>query len=425
VTLRVEGGRRLVGETRVAGSKNAALAILAGSILTKKDVLLRNLPDIQDVRIKIDLLGRLGVKAEWTDEGLWVNASEITTSDVPAEHCRRIRTSFYLLGPLLARVGEATVPMPGGCNIGARPVNFHIRGLKALGATLDQTDGCYRGVAPRLVGGDVYLDFPSAGATQHLMSAAVLAEGATSIHNCAMEPEVIALADFLNRLGARIDGAGTSTITIEGVKSLKGCEFTIGSDRLQAGTYLLAGAATRGDVTVLDIVPDHLHALVAKLRDAGAKVDEGHESMRVRQDDRPSPVEVRTMPHPGFPTDLQQPICAYLATATGTSVVSETIYEARVGHVPELARMGANIRVDGRTITVTGVERLRSARVKATDLRAGAALIIAALGASGESEICGLENIDRGYQDLEQILTSLGAKVSRHGVEDSQEAIVP
>ncbi|MEP0766558.1 MAG: UDP-N-acetylglucosamine 1-carboxyvinyltransferase [Fimbriimonadia bacterium] len=421
--LRIRGGLRLEGEVQVAGSKNAALALLAGSILTEEDILLRNLPDVRDVRIKVDLLREIGVKADWTDDGLWLNAKHLRSGIVPPEGCRSIRTAFYLLGPLLARVGECVVPLPGGCNIGARPVNFHVRGLKTLGASLVLREGCYHANAEKLIGGDIYLDFPSAGATQHLMTAAVLAEGATSIHNCAIEPEVVALADFLNRLGARIDGAGTSTVTIEGVKRLGGGEFPVPADRLQAGTYLLAGAASRGDVTVRAMVPEHLHSLIAKLREAGAQVTEGHDWLRVSQPNRPKAVDVRTMPHPGFPTDLQQPMCAYLATATGTSLISETIYEARIGHVAELRRMGADIRVDGRNISITGVERLTGAKVTATDLRAGASLIVAALGAEGETELHNLQNVERGYEHVDTILGSLGADIERATVPDPMDVV--
>lgn len=419
--LRVRGGTPLRGELEVGGSKNTALAILAGAVLSEGDVLLRNLPDIADVRIKLDLLRRLGVKATWTDDGLWLNAKDIATGEVPPEPCRRIRTSFYLLGPLLARIGNATVPLPGGCNIGTRPLNFHVRGMKSLGATLSQQEGCYHAVAKRLVGADIYLDFPSAGATQHLMTAAVLAEGATSIHNCAMEPEVVALADFLNRLGARVDGAGSSTITIEGVKRLNGGEFRIDADRLQAGTYMLAGAITRGEVTVTGLNPEHLHPLVAKMREAGAVVTEGHDRVSVKQFDRPRPTDIRTMPHPGFPTDMQQPMCAYLALARGTSVINETIYEARVGHIPELVRMGADIKVDGRTMTITGVEEYKAARVTASDLRAGAALVLAALACDGDTEIHELGYIDRGYENVEGVLRSVGADATRVSIEEPEE----
>lgn len=423
--LRVRGGAPLQGEIEVGGSKNIALAILAGALLSEEDILLRNVPDIVDVRIKVDLLRQLGVKAEWDSEGLHLNACEIVTGDVPPGPCRRIRTSFYLLGPLLARIGTATVPLPGGCNIGARPLNFHIRGLKALGAVLSQQEGSYHGVAPKLVGADIYLDFPSAGATQHLMTAAVLAEGSTSIHNCAMEPEVVALADFLNRLGARIQGAGTGTVTVDGVQRLQGGEFRVDADRLQAGTFMLAGAATRGDVTVRGLNPETLHPLVAKMREAGALITEGHDSVRVRQDGRPKPVDVRTMPHPGFPTDMQQPMCAYLTTANGTSVINETIYEARIGHIPELVRMGADVKVDGRTITITGVPGLKPARVTASDLRAGAALVIAALATEGDTEIHELGYIDRGYETIEGVINTLGGDAQRVAIDDPEEARIP
>jgi UDP-N-acetylglucosamine 1-carboxyvinyltransferase len=326
---------------------------------------------------------------------------------------RSIRTSFYLLGPLLARLKSATMPSPGGCKIGARPVDFHLKGLALLGAKIELVDGVFVGSTDGLVGAEIYLDFPSAGATQHLMAAATLARGATVIHNAAAEPEVVVLADFLNRMGARVEGAGTSTITVMGVSRLEACEFRVPSDRLQAGTYLLAGAITGGDVTVNGISPESQTALVNKLREAGAEVEEGNDWVRIAAPNRLKSMKIKTMPYPGFPTDMQQPMAALLCLAKGTSIVEETIYESRIGHIPELNRMGAKIRLEGRSAIIEGVESLHGTTVEATDLRAGAALCLAGLAAQGETLIRNVHFIDRGYEDLETNFRALGARIDR------------
>jgi UDP-N-acetylglucosamine 1-carboxyvinyltransferase len=321
---------------------------------------------------------------------------------------------------MLARVGRVELPAPGGCKIGQRPVDFHLKGLALLGATVELEGGRYIASTNGLKGAEIYLDFPSAGATQHLMSAAVLAEGVTVIQNAAVEPEVTTLAAFLNRMGARIEGAGTSTISIIGVERLEPCEFRVPSDRLQAGTFMLAAAATRGDVTVRGIMPDNQTALVNKLREAGVEVSEGPDWIRVEATRRLKGIRVKTMPYPGFPTDIQQPMAAVLCLAEGTSVVEETIYESRTGHVPELQRMGARIRVEGGRLTfINGVDRLRGANVEASDLRAGAALVVAGLAAEGETVIRNVHFIDRGYENLEASLQNLGASIERVEIGES------
>lgn len=420
--FRIEGGRPLQGTIEVPGSKNACLALLSSVVLAKGQTVLHNVPKVSDVRIKSHILESFGAKVEWREGSLFIDCTELFQGDPDPEAMRAIRTSFYLLGPLLGRLGQVRIPMPGGCKIGARPVDFHLKGLHLLGADIQTEDGAYSGKVGRLKGAEIYLDFPSAGATQHLMATATLAKGITTIQNAAVEPEVVELAGFMNRMGARIEGAGSSTITIMGVEEMRGCEFRVPSDRLQAGTYLLAGAITRGDVTVNEINPETQTALVNKLREAGAEADEDVNSVRVASMGRMSGIKIKTMPYPGFPTDMQQPMAAALTLAEGTSVVEETIYESRIGHIPELNRMGAKIRLEGRSAIISGVNKLRGATVEASDLRAGASLVLAGLAAEGETRVRNIHFIDRGYEDLEQNLRALGANIVRVPGEHAEVA---
>lgn len=418
--LVISGGARLQGEVDVAGSKNTALALMSAIVLAEGKAVLHNVPDVSDTRTKAKLLQVFGAKVEWNGSSLSVDSSTLFNGDADEEMVRSIRTSFYLLGPLVARIGKVSLPAPGGCNIGARPVDFHLKGLAAMGARVALGNGEYTVEADALQGAEIYLDFPSAGATQHLMATAALAKGVTVIQNAAMEPEVQTLADFLNRMGAKIEGAGTSTVTIQGVDRLSPCEFQVPSDRLQAGTYLLAGAITQGDVTVRQILPEYQKALVNKLREAGAAVDEGPDWVRVATSNRLNGIRVKTMPYPGFPTDMQQPMAAVLTLAQGMSVVEETIYESRFGHVQELNRMGAMIMQKSRSSIINGVEQLRGTTVLASDLRAGAALVLAGLAAEGETIVKNVHFIDRGYERLEETLQALGAKISRVDVDDTK-----
>lgn len=420
----IQGGDSLCGAVDVAGSKNTALAIMSAVVLAEGVTVLHNVPNVSDTRIKAALLERFGAQVEWSGNTLRVDCTNLHPGEADEEIVRAIRTSFYLLGPLLARIGKVELPAPGGCKIGARPVDFHLKGLALLGADVQLEGGVFRAEARELTGAEIYLDFPSAGATQHLMTTATLARGSTTIQNAAMEPEVVALANFLQCLGARVEGAGTSTITILGVERLQGCEFRVPADRMQAATYLLGGAITRGAVTVGGVLPSDLTAVVNKLREAGADVEEGPDWVRVAAHRRLKAIKVKTMPHPGFPTDMQQPMAAVLALATGTSIVEETIYESRTGHISELNRMGANIRVEGRSAVVTGVRGLRGAHVEASDLRAGAALVLAGLVADGETFVRNLQFIDRGYENFEQTLRSLGARIERVAVGDSDPALL-
>ncbi|MEI6513371.1 MAG: UDP-N-acetylglucosamine 1-carboxyvinyltransferase [bacterium] len=423
--FKVRGGASLHGVARVGGSKNAALALLAGALCVEGEVVLHNFPAVSDVLLMVDLLRLMGVKAERNGDTLWMDVRGLNCSEPPENYVRKMRASFYLMGPLLARLGRAKMPVPGGCQIGTRPVDYHIKGLHQLGAEITQTQGAYEAVASQLVGAEIYFDFPSAGATQHLMTAAVLAEGNTLIQHAAMEPEVLDLAYFLNRMGARIEGAGTNTITIQGVRKLQGGEYSLISDRVQAGSYLLAGAITHGDVTVEGVHPEHLQPLNLKMRECGVNVTEGNDWVRVQNPNRHNATDITTMPFPGFPTDLQQPMCAFLTLANGASVVREQVYDGRNKHVGELQRMGADIKAtDGRTFIINGVDRLTAARVEAHDLRGGAAMIIAALAAEGESLVSGAEYVDRGYQGFEEALNNLGGSIERVALEAEDSAVV-
>lgn len=414
----LKGGNRLIGSVDVAGSKNAALALMSAVVLAEGIVILENVPDLSDTRAKARLIEMFGARVNWDGTTLTVDSTHLDALEPEEDLVRSIRTSFFLLGPLLARTGEVKLPPPGGCKIGARPVDFHVKGLKALGADIRLENGVYHVKADRLEGAEVYLDFPSAGATQHIMSTATLARGMTVIQNAAIEPEVTTLADFLRSLGAKIDGAGTSTITIEGVPSLHGSTFRVPSDRLQAGTYLIAGAMTGGDVTVRGIMPEHQAPVLSKLRETGCEVFEGFDWIRVVAPSRLKATKIKTMPYPGFPTDMQQPMSALLTLAEGTSVIDETIYEGRMGHIQELKRMGASITLTGQTSIIQGVSKLSGAAVVASDLRAGAALVIAGLAAEGETQVQNIHFIDRGYERLVETIRSLGGAIERTTISD-------
>lgn len=411
--LRIVGGSPLKGNVDVAGSKNAALAILASVPLVDGRVELTNVPDISDIRIKLALLNQLGVESVFEGDRLTLDTAGLKQAELPEEEVRKIRTGFYMLGPLTMRLGKVQLPMPGGCKIGARPVDFHLKGLRALGVQIETVAGTYVSEVEGVDGCEIYLDAPSAGATQHLLATATLVPGNTVIQNASVEPEVVSLATFLTAAGAKIEGAGTSTITIAGVDRLESCRFRIPADRMQAGTYLLAGAITGGDVTCRGILPEEQTALVNKLREAGFNSEEGNDWVRVWAEGRGRGIRVKTMPYPGFPTDIQQPMSALLCLCDGPSSIEETIYESRIGHVDELRRMGANIRVEGRSTLIDGVENLTGATVVASDLRAGAALCLAAFAAQGETVIKNVHYIDRGYQNLERNFAQLGGQIER------------
>jgi len=398
----------------VGGSKNDSVAIMAGALLVPGKTVLHNVPHIRDVFTLMEIFRHLGVKTDFRPDGaLEIDATRLTTSEAPHDLVRKMRASFNVLGVLLSRFGHASVAMPGGCDIGARPVNFHVKGLEQLGCRLHLEHGIYTGEVRRFRGANIVLEFPSAGATQHLMIAACRASGKTIIENAAAEPEIIDLADFLNACGAHIYGAGTASICIEGVEELHPTEFTVIPDRLQAGTFALAAAITGGDITIRNAVQDHCRPVLAKMRDCNIEVTSVEEGYRVRRVGKIGATDIKTMPHPGFPTDMQQPFAALLTLADGVSMITETVYESRFRYTTELARMGADIRVEDRTAVIHGVDRLTGAPVTCTDLRGGAAVVVAGLAAEGQTEISGLEHLDRGYEGIVPKLQSLGANVTR------------
>lgn len=415
-TIKIRGGRPIHGRVRVGGSKNDAVAIMAAALLVPGKTTLGNVPKIRDVYTLLEIFSGLGVRSRFLDNGdLEIDATNLTTHVAPNDLVSKMRASFYVLGALLSRFGQASVAMPGGCDIGARPVNFHIRGLEQLGCSLNLEHGIYHGRVRRLIGAPIYLEFPSAGATQHLLIAASMACGRTVIENCACEPEIVSMAAFLNSCGAQIEGAGTPTITIDGVEKLHPVTYSIIPDRLQAGTYAVAAAITGGDVLIEGAVADHSRPLLSKMAEAGADVQTTSEGVRVCRYGRLYPTDIKTLPHPGFPTDMQQPFAALMCLADGVSMITETLYESRFRYTTELERMGADIRVEGRTAKITGVEKLSGARVTCTDLRAGAAMVCAALAAEGETEIDGLTHLDRGYENIVPNLSGLNADIVRLG----------
>jgi len=417
----VRGGAPLRGTIRVSGSKNASLAIMAACLLVEGRTILRNVPDIRDIHNMAEVLRELGATVRFSTDGVVsIDAAGFQETNAPEELVSKMRASFYVMGPMLARLGEGHVAQPGGCNIGARPVDFHIRGLQALGAQVKAEGGVVDAYAPRLRGANIYLDFPSAGATTHLITAACLAEGITTIENAATEPEVADLVNFLRALGARIEGAGTSTVIVQGVDKLQtNREYTIIPDRMEAGTFACAAAITRGDVVLENVTAAHMQPVLVKLQDMGVSVTaigadvDAPGLLRIAASGRCNAVDILAMPHPGFPTDMQQPMVALLALSDGASMVTDRVFENRFRYVSELQRMGADIRVEGRTAFVHGVDRLKGASICATDLRAGAALIVAALAAEGESTVSGVEHVDRGYGALVEKLQMAGADITR------------
>ncbi len=408
--IRVEGGRPLRGTVRAAGSKNAVLPAVMASFLTTEPVILENVPHLLDVESAVALARALGKEATWRDSVIVLTGGGELAQEAPTALVQRMRASFLALGPLLARTREVWMPLPGGCAIGPRPVDLHLMGLRRLGASLDVRGGTVHAQAARLKGATVYLDYPSVGATEQLLLAAALAEGTTAIVNPSREPEVVDLAGLLAAMGAEVTWQG-DRITIRGQASLGGATHRVIPDRVEAGTYVLAGAITRGEVTVEGARPDHLDALLAKLSEAGAMVETDGDRVTIGIDRRPEAVNVQTLPYPGFPTDLQPPMIAFLSTARGRSTVRETVFASRFNYVGALVQMGAQIQVSGDTVLTDGVETLRGAEVEATDIRAGAALVLAALAAAERTEIRGEGHIARGYADLPGGLRRLGAEV--------------
>jgi len=415
----IRGGAPLSGVVGVSGSKNATLPILMAAILTDEPVAIRNVPRLRDVRTALDLLSRLGVESRWAGEHeIEIQASRLTSHEAPYDLVKTMRASFCVLGPLLARNGRARVSTPGGCAIGARPVNLHIAGLRSLGAKIQLRGGYVEAHCDGLRGSRIWLDNPSVGATENILMAAVRARGRTTIENAAREPEVQDLAKLLTAMGAKISGSGTHVIEVEGVDRLRGAQHTVIPDRIEAGSLMIAAAITGGDVTLNNASADQLEAVSAKLREAGVTVRAENGGIRVSTSGSLKPVEVRTLPYPGFPTDLQAQMMALLTQAVGTSVITETIFENRFMHAPELLRMGADIVMKGPTAVVRGMSRLQGAPVMATDLRASMGLIIAGLAAENSTEVSRVYHLDRGYEALDQKLSTLGARVER--VSDRQ-----
>ena len=408
----MNGGSPLVGEVAIGGAKNAALGILAAAIMTDEDVYIENLPDVKDINVMLEAIKAIGASVERLDRhSVRINASSVKDVLVDDEFIRKIRASYYFIGALLGKYKSAEVALPGGCNIGSRPIDLHLKGFKALGAEIDIESGRVKAHAIDLVAADIYLDTVSVGATINIMMAASLAEGRTVIENAAKEPHIVDVANFLNSMGADIKGAGTDVIRINGVKSLHGSRYSIIPDQIEAGTFMCAAAITKGDITVKNIIPKHMEAISAKLMEMGCEVVEFDDAIRVIAKNDQKSTNIKTLPYPGFPTDMQPQITTALALATGSSLVVESIFENRFKYVDELARMGTNIKVEGNTAMVIGVAKLRGAALKAPDLRAGAALVLAGLAAEGQATVDDIKYIKRGYEDFEGKLVSLGADI--------------
>ena len=417
----IKGGKPLNGIVDICGAKNAALALIPAAIMTSEPVIISNLPDVSDINLMLEAISQIGAQVERIDRHkVKITGATVNSCSLNYEYIGKIRASYYLLGALLGRFHKAEVAMPGGCVIGARPVDQHIKGFKALGAVVDLDDGQIKASADRLVGNHIYFDMVSVGATINVMLAAVLAEGLTIIENSAKEPHVVDLANMLNSMGANIRGAGTDVIRIKGVPALHKTDYTVVPDQIEAGTFLLAGVATGGDVTVNNVIPRHLESITAKLEDIGCHIEEYDEAVRVVVDKELSATHVKTLPYPGFPTDMQPQMTVALALAEGTSTVLESIFENRFKYTSELIRMGARIKVQSNTAIITGVKQLKGAQIYAPDLRAGAALTIAGLAAEGVTQVDVIVFIQRGYEDFEGKLRSLGATIEKIDTDDTQ-----
>ena len=410
----VKGGVPLRGEVSIGGAKNAALGILAAAIMTDETVIIDNVPNVRDTRVLLQAIEGIGAKVKYIyNNTVQINGGSISDLNVEYEYIRKIRASYYLLGALLGKYKESNVALPGGCNIGSRPIDQHLKGFKALGAKVNIDHGVVSAKAENLVGGHIYFDVVTVGATINLMMASCMAEGETILENAAKEPHIVDVANFLNAMGANIKGAGTDVIRIKGVNRLHGCTYSIIPDQIEAGTFMMAAAATRGDIVIKDVIPKHLESITAKLLEMGCKLVEGDDWIRVIAEGEVGSTNVKTLPYPGFPTDMQPQIAVALALAKGSSMVTESIFENRFKYVDELNRMGAKIKVEGNTAYIEGVEKFTSAQLSAPDLRAGAALVIAALAADGISQIDDIEYIQRGYEDFEGKLSALGAIIAK------------
>ncbi len=417
----IKGGHPLEGEVTIAGAKNAALGILAAAVMTDQEVTIENVPNVRDTRVLLQAIQGIGASVRYVDEHtVIICGGTIRPNDdlcVDDEFIRKIRASYYLLGALLGKYKHSQVALPGGCDIGARPIDLHIKGFESLGATVDITNGMIQVYADELIGSHIYMDVTSVGATINIMMAAALADGKTTIENAAKEPHIVDVANFLNSMGANIKGAGTDVIRIRGVKELHGTTYSIIPDQIEAGTFMVAAAATKGNVLIKNVIPKHLEAITSKLTEIGASVIEYDDSVRVMADKRLKSTNIKTLPYPGFPTDMQPQMAVTLALSNGTSIVTESIFENRFKYVAELSRMGAHIRVEGNTAIIDGVPTFSSANVAAPDLRAGAALVIAALVADDVSTVTDIKYIQRGYEKFEEKLAGLGALIEKAETE--------
>ncbi len=411
----ITGGRPLKGIVRVSGAKNSVLPILAAAILADGKSMIEEVPHLNDVKIMCQLLESLGVNINFlNDDKIAIGTSDLLSDTTQYELASRLRASFLIMGPLLAKTGIARIPLPGGCAIGTRPVDLHLKGFAAMGAEITQGHGYIEARAgKRLKGEKIYLDFPSVGATENIMMTAVTANGQTIIENAATEPEIVDLATYMIKMGADIKGAGTDTVRINGVESLKGCNHTIIPDRIEAGTFMVAAAISGGDITIENVMPDHLKPVSAKLRDCGIEISEETSIIKVKSGGRLNSTDIKTLPHPGFPTDMQAQMTALMEIAEGTSMVIESVFENRFMHVSELKRMGANIKIEGRSAIIEGTSALQGTQVRATDLRAGAALVLAGISAGGTTELSDIDHIERGYVKLDEKLKALGAQIER------------
>lgn len=411
----INGGASLNGRVKISAAKNSVLPIIAASLLTPYQCILEDVPFLDDVEVICEVLSSIGAAISFDRKNckIGIKADNINQSEPTYDLVRKMRASFLVMGPILSRFGRVKISLPGGCNIGTRPIDLHLKGLSALGAEVSLGHGYVEAVCKKLIGCKIYLDFPSVGATENIMMSAVLAEGETTIENAAEEPEVVDLSNFLNGIGANIVGAGTDTIKIQGVKELKGTTHQVIPDRIEAGTYMVAAAITQGDVFVENVILEHVRPVIAKLQEAGITVIEGQNKVRIISKGIPRAVDIKTLPYPGFPTDMQAQFMALMSIAKGTSIITETVFENRFMHITELKRMGADIKVDGRSAVVEGINKFTGAKVKATDLRAGAALVLAGLIAEGPTEVFDIHHLDRGYVDIVGKLKGIGANIER------------
>lgn len=418
--LKIVGGDLLQGSVRISGAKNSAVALIPAAILANSPVVIEGLPNISDVHVLGQLIEEIGGAFHFDENEVVIDPSHIVSMPLPNGKVKKLRASYYLMGAMLGRFKKAVIGLPGGCHLGPRPIDQHIKGFEALGAKVTNEQGAIYLWAEELRGARIYLDVVSVGATINIMLAAVLAKGRTIIENAAKEPEIIDVATLLTNMGARIKGAGTDVIRIDGVEQLHGCRHSIIPDRIEAGTYMIIGAAMGKEMIIDNVIPQHLEAVIAKMREMGVSVETSDDQIFVATKDHLRAVDIKTLVYPGFPTDLQQPFTSLLTKASGTSIVTDTIYSARFKHIDELRRMNANVKVEGRSAIITGPSRLQGAKVRATDLRAGAALVVAGLMAEGITEITGLEHIDRGYSNLVDKLANLGATIWREQMTEQE-----